>query len=105
VGQSGTIGHVGPTYDSESGHGSHTVLISLRFRGNDTYRGRAQISRVDDLTKLEKLREAAVIQSAKHQQAMRRYHTHNISSQSFRVRDFVLQKIQTTKDRHKLSPV
>jgi hypothetical protein len=28
-------------------------------------------SRVDDLTKLEELREAAVIQSTKHQQAMR----------------------------------
>jgi hypothetical protein len=30
--------------------------------------------RVDNLTNLEQLREAAVIQSAKHQQAMRRYH-------------------------------
>jgi hypothetical protein len=28
-------------------------------------------SRVDDLTRLEELREVAVIQSAKHQQAMR----------------------------------
>jgi hypothetical protein len=37
-------------------------------------------SRVDDLTKLEELHEAAVIQSAKHLQAMRCYHAHNISS-------------------------
>jgi hypothetical protein len=28
----------------------------------------------------------------------------NVSSRSFQVGDFVLQKIQSTKDRHKLSP-
>ena len=59
-------------------------------------------SRVDDLVKLEELREAAVIQSAKHQQAMRRYHACNISPRGFKVGDFVLRKIQTTKDRHKI---
>jgi hypothetical protein len=31
-------------------------------------------SQVNDLTRLEELREAAVIQSVKHQHAMRRYH-------------------------------
>jgi hypothetical protein len=61
-------------------------------------------SRVDDLTNLEELHEAAVIQSAKHQHAMRQYHTQNISSHNFQVGDFVLWKIQMTKDRHKLSP-
>jgi hypothetical protein len=34
---------------------------------------------VDDLTRLEELREADVIQSAKHQQDMRRYHAWNVS--------------------------
>jgi hypothetical protein len=57
---------------------------------------------IDDSTKLEELREAMVIQSAKHQQTMRRYHARNVSSRSFKVGDFVLQKIQMTKDRHKL---
>jgi hypothetical protein len=47
-------------------------------------------SRVDDLTRLEELRKAAVIQSAKHQQAMRRYHAWNICSCSFQVGDFIL---------------
>jgi hypothetical protein len=47
-------------------------------------------SRVDDLTRLEQLREAAVIQSAKHHDAMRRYHVWNICSCSFKVGDFVL---------------
>jgi hypothetical protein len=60
--------------------------------------------RVDDLTRLEELCEAAVIQLAKHQQAMRRYHVSNINSCRFQVGDFVLRKIQITKDWHKLSP-
>jgi hypothetical protein len=56
-----------------------------------------------NLTRLEELYEVAVIQSAKHQQAMRRYHVRNISSRSFEVGDFIIQKIQMTKDWHKLS--
>jgi hypothetical protein len=35
---------------------------------------------------------------------MRQYYAWNVSSCSFQVGDFVLQKIQMTKDRHKLSP-
>jgi hypothetical protein len=61
-------------------------------------------SMVDDLTRLEELRKAVAIQSAKHQQVMRRYHVRNMSSHSFQVGDFILQKIQMTKDWHKLSP-
>jgi hypothetical protein len=40
-------------------------------------------SHVDNLIRLEELCEPAVIQSAKHQQAMRRYHSQNVSSHSF----------------------
>jgi hypothetical protein len=36
---------------------------------------------------------------------MRRYHARNVSSPSFKVGDFVLWKVQMTKDQHKLSPV
>jgi hypothetical protein len=60
-------------------------------------------SQVDDLTRLEELREAAVIQLAKHQQAMWRYHSWNMCSCSFQVGDFILRKIQTTKYQHKHS--
>jgi hypothetical protein len=60
-------------------------------------------SRVNDLTRLEELREATVIQSVKHQ-VMRWYHAWNINSRSFQVVDFVLWKTQMTKDSHKLSP-
>jgi hypothetical protein len=51
---------------------------------------RSDDSRVNDLTRLEELREAAVIQSAKHGHAMRRYHAWNVCSHSFKVGDFVL---------------
>jgi hypothetical protein len=47
-------------------------------------------SRVDDLTRLEELHEAAVIQSSKHQHAMRRYHMQNVNSHNFQVGAFVL---------------
>jgi hypothetical protein len=50
-------------------------------------------SRVDNLTRLEELREAVVIQSAKHQHAMRRYDAQNVSLRCFQVGDFVLRKI------------
>jgi hypothetical protein len=45
---------------------------------------------VDDSTRLDELREAKVIQSAKHQQAIRRYHARNVSSLTFQVGDFKL---------------
>jgi hypothetical protein len=104
-----TIGLVGCAHDPESRHGPHTIFTSIRPQDNVTHRlfseEQSNNSRVDDLTKLEELHEAAVIQSMKNQQAMRQYHVHNISSHSFKVGDFILQKIQMTKDRHKLSPV
>jgi transposase InsO family protein len=54
-------------------------------------------SQASDLIKLEELHEATVIQSTKHQQAMRRYHVQDVCSHTFQVGDFVLQKIQTIK--------
>jgi hypothetical protein len=57
---------------TEIEHKSFIVQNFSEERSND--------SRVDDLKRLEELREAAVIQSAKHQQVMLRYHAHHISS-------------------------
>jgi hypothetical protein len=79
-------------------------LVYISFHVQHFNEEQSDDSRVNDLTRLEELREAAVIQSAKHQQAMRRYHAWNMSSRSFQVGDFVLQKIQMIKDRHKLPP-
>jgi hypothetical protein len=47
-------------------------------------------SRIDKLTRLDELRKGVVIQSAKHQQAMRRYHAWNVRSRNIQVGDFVL---------------
>jgi hypothetical protein len=75
-----------------------TELEHKSFRVLQFNEEKSNASRVDDLTRLEELHEVVVIQSAKHQRAMRRYHTRNVSSHSFNVGDFVLQKIQMTKD-------
>jgi transposase InsO family protein len=50
----------------------------------------SDVSQVDDLTRSEELHEVVVIQLAKHQQALKRYHTRNICSHSFQVGDFIL---------------
>jgi hypothetical protein len=55
------------------------------FRVQQFNKEQSNNSRVDDLTRLKELREAAVIQSTKHQQAMRRHHVWNISSHNFQV--------------------
>jgi hypothetical protein len=103
MGQKNAISFVGPSFHSESCYGPHTIFSSLRIRGNVTHRSGAQVirvqcfseellndSRVDDLTKLDELHEAAVIQSVKHQQVMRRYHAQNVCSCNFQVGDFIL---------------
>jgi hypothetical protein len=70
-----------------------TEVEHKSFRVQQFNEEQSDDSQVDDLTKLEELCEATIIQSSKHQQAMRRYHVWNISSCNFYVGDFVLQKI------------
>jgi hypothetical protein len=60
-----------------------TQVEHKSFRVQHFNKERSDDSRVDDLTNLVELREAAVIQLAKHQQAMRQYHAQNISSRNF----------------------
>jgi hypothetical protein len=76
---------------------------SLRFR--NFKEERYGEDRIDDLNRLEEAREAALIQSARYLQGLRRYHNRNVRSRSFLVGDMVLRKIQSTRDRHKLSPL
>ena len=45
-----------------------------------------------------------VIRSACYQQTLRRYHERKIRGRILEVGDLVLQRIQSTKDKHKLSP-
>jgi hypothetical protein len=67
-----------------------TELEHNSFRVQQFNEEQSDDSRVNDFTRLEELREAAIIQSAKHQQAIRQYHMWNVSSGSFQVGDFVL---------------
>jgi hypothetical protein len=67
-----------------------TKVEHKSFRVQQFNEEQSNDSRVDDLTRLEELREAVAIQSAKHQHAMSRYHTWNVCSHSFQVRDFIL---------------
>lgn len=57
---------------------------------------------VIDLNRLEEVRDSVLIQWARYQQAIRRYHERHIYKSDFAIGDLVLCKIQTTKDRLKL---
>lgn len=82
---------------------SEVEFESLRF-WNFNEEGYEE-GRVDDINRLEEAREAALIQSTRYLQGLRRYHNRNVRSRAFLVGDLVLRKIQTTQDRHKLSPL
>jgi hypothetical protein len=60
---------------TEVEHKSFYVQYFSEEQSNDSW--------VNDLTRLGELREATGIQSAKHQQAMRRYHLLNVCSRTF----------------------
>ena len=45
-----------------------------------------------------------LLQLAKYQQVLRQYHQHRIRGRAFNVGDLVLRRVQSKKDRHKLSP-
>nr|CAD40517.1 OSJNBa0023J03.2 [Oryza sativa Japonica Group]CAH66191.1 OSIGBa0144J05.3 [Oryza sativa]CAH66207.1 OSIGBa0096F13.2 [Oryza sativa] len=90
-------------YGAEAMLPSEVEFESLRFR--NFREERYEEDRVDDLHRLEEAREAALIRSARYLQGLRRYHNRNVRSRAFLVGDLVLRKIQTTRDRHKLSPL
>jgi hypothetical protein len=52
---------------------------------------------------LEEARCAALVQSARYLEGIRRYHDHNVKERSFNVGDLVLRRIQNTEGLHKLS--
>ena len=58
----------------------------------------------DTVDLLEEARETTVIRSARYQQTLRRYHERNIRGRILEVVDLVLQRTQSTKEKHKLSP-
>jgi hypothetical protein len=65
----------------------------------------AEATRLEDVDVLEEERLNTVIQSARYQQTLRRYHDKTMRHRSFAVGDLVLRRILTGEGRHKLSPL
>jgi hypothetical protein len=65
--------------------------------------GISEDSRRVDNDGLEEARCAALVQSARYLEGIRRYHDRNVKERSFNVGDLVLRRIQNTKGLHKLS--
>jgi transposase InsO family protein len=65
----------------------------------------AEATRLEDVDILEEERLNTVIQSARYQQTLRRYHDKTIRHRSFAVGDLVLRRILTGEGRHNLSPL
>jgi hypothetical protein len=63
----------------------------------------AEATRLEDIDVLEEKRLNTVIQSARYQQTLRRYHDKAVRHRSFAVGDLVLRQILTGEGRHKLS--
>jgi len=64
----------------------------------------AKVSLEDSMDPLDEARDVTLLYSAKYQQALRRYHNRRVRGQAFSVGDLVLRLVQSSKDRHKLSP-
>jgi hypothetical protein len=65
----------------------------------------AETTRLEDIDVLEEERLNTVIQSARYNQTLRRYHDKAIRHRSFAVGDLVLRRILMGEGRHKLSPL
>ena len=65
--------------------------------------GVAEDNRRVDIHSLEEARCAALVQSARYLEGIRRYHDRNVKEHSFNVGDLVLRGIQNTAGLHKLS--
>jgi hypothetical protein len=65
--------------------------------------GISEHSRRVDINGLEEAHCAALVQSARYLEGIRRYHDCNVKERSFNVGDLVLRRIQNTDRLHKLS--
>jgi hypothetical protein len=89
-------------------YGSEAVLpADLIFRAPRlTFKSiaEAEATRLEDVDILEEERLNVVIQSARYQQTLRRYHNKAVQHRSFAVGDLVLRRVLIGEGRHKLSP-
>ena len=63
----------------------------------------AEASLEDAMDQLDEARHIALLRSARYQQALSWYHSHQVWGQAFNVGDLVLHLVQSNKNRHKLS--
>jgi hypothetical protein len=89
-------------------HGSEAVLPTDIDYGSprvwaSTEEGN-QVALEDAINQLDEARDVVLLQSAKYQQALQRYHERNVRPREFHVEDLVLRRVQGSKDKHKLSP-
>jgi hypothetical protein len=65
--------------------------------------GVSEDSRRVDIDGLKEAHCAALVQSARYLEGIRRYHDRNVKERSFNIGDLVLRHIQNTEGLHKLS--
>jgi hypothetical protein len=56
------------------------------------------------LDQLDEARDVALLWYVRYQQALQKYHSRRVRKWTLQVGDLVLRRVQTNKDRHKLSP-
>jgi hypothetical protein len=64
----------------------------------------AEATRLEDIDVLEEEQLNVVIQSARYQQTLKRYHDRAVRHRSFAVGVLVVRRVLTGEGRHKLSP-
>jgi hypothetical protein len=64
----------------------------------------AEATRLEDIDVLEEKRLNTIIQSARYQQTLRRYHDKAVRHRSFAVGDLVLHRVLAGEGQHMLSP-
>ena len=74
---------------------------SPRVRAYDEEGNRASLQ--DAIDALDEARDVALLHSAKYQQSLRKYHGRKIKGRTLTVGDLVLRRVQSSKERHKLS--
>jgi hypothetical protein len=89
-------------------HGSEAVLPTDIDYGSPRVQAYTedgnQVALEDVIDQLDEARDVALLRCNKYQQALRRYHERNVHPREFHVRDLVLQRVQGSRDKHKLSP-
>jgi hypothetical protein len=65
--------------------------------------GEANEVRHLELNSVKETHCAALVQSARYLQGIRRYHDHNVKERSFSIGDLVLRRIQDESGLHKLN--